>query len=420
MNYCQKYSVQISHEKTKLLVYCSQEQKDSIFFNPISINGNQIPFSKEAEHLGIIRSIEGNLPNILNRIIAHKKAMGAVLGQGLAQSHRGNPAAALKVQQLHGTPVLMSGLASLVLSAAELTTINQHFKDTIQNLQKLHNKTPSSVIYFLAGTLPATALLHLRYLGLFGMITRLPTDPLNIHARNVLSCHKPSSKPWFWTIREICVLYQLPHPLQLLNSPMLKTSFKKLTKSKVTDYWEIRLRGEARVLPSLRFFHPEFMSLASPHPLWTSTGSSPYEVAKAIQQARFLSGRYRTESLCKHWSNNATGQCLSDSCKTEPKEETIEHILLFCPAYSSTRRKLYNFWVNRSSGPTLQLVLEALSSPTNLFMQFLLDCSTMPNVIAATQLHGPDLLNNLFHLTRTWCFALHRERMKMLGRWNFA
>ena len=305
MNYCQKYSVQISHEKTKLLVYCSQEQKDSIFFNPISINGNQIPFSKEAEHLGIIRSIEGNLPNILNRIIAHKKAMGAVLGQGLAQSHRGNPAAALKVQQLHGTPVLMSGLASLVLSAAELTTINQHFKDTIQNLQKLHNKTPSSVIYFLAGTLPATALLHLRYLGLFGMITRLPTDPLNIHARNVLSCHKPSSKPWFWTIREICVLYQLPHPLQLLNSPMLKTSFKKLTKSKVTDYWEIRLRGEARVLPSLRFFHPEFMSLASPHPLWTSTGSSPYEVAKAIQQARFLSGRYRTESLCKHWSNNA-------------------------------------------------------------------------------------------------------------------
>ena len=139
-------------------------------------------------------------------------------------------------------------------------------------------------------------------------------------------------------------------------------------------------------------------------------------MAKAVQQAKFLSGRYRTESLCRHWTKNTMGLCLSNTCKTE---ETIEHILLFCPAYLATRQSILNYWIKRSSGPTLQLVLEALSSPSNDFMQFLLDCSCLPPVIKATQLHGQDVLNDLFHLTRTWCFGIHRERMKLLGRWNF-
>ena len=32
---------------------------------------------------------------------------------------------------------------------------------------------------------------------------------------------------------------------------------------------------------------------------------------------------------------------------------------------------------------------------------------------------GPKILDDLFYLTRTWCFSVHRYRMKMLGRWNF-
>ena len=32
-------------------------------------------FSDYAEHVGVIRSVSGNLPNILNRISSHKKAL---------------------------------------------------------------------------------------------------------------------------------------------------------------------------------------------------------------------------------------------------------------------------------------------------------------------------------------------------------
>ena len=83
--------------------------------NSIIINGSQIPFIECAEHVYILRSTEGNLPNIMNKISAHRKALGAVLYTGVAQRHRDNPAVGLKIKKIYGNPVLMSGLSSQVL-----------------------------------------------------------------------------------------------------------------------------------------------------------------------------------------------------------------------------------------------------------------------------------------------------------------
>ena len=81
-----------------------------------------------AEHVGIIHSSSGNLPHILSRFSAHQKSMAAVLHTGLGRHHRGNPAASLRIQQVYGTPVLLSGLGSLVLSKPELNMIDKHYR----------------------------------------------------------------------------------------------------------------------------------------------------------------------------------------------------------------------------------------------------------------------------------------------------
>ena len=189
----------------------------------------------------------------------------------------------------------MSGLASLVLLESELGLLDNHLKEVIQNTQKLHPKTTDCFVYCLGGCLPARAEIHLRQLSLFGMVARLRDDPLNIHARNVLTETKKSAKSWFTQIREISLQYRLPHPLTILDNPPSKETYKKMVKSLVLDFWENKLRGEACLLPSLEYCKPSFMSLASPHPIWTTARGNPHEVAKSIQQARFLSGRYRTE-----------------------------------------------------------------------------------------------------------------------------
>ena len=332
----------------------------------------------------------------------------------MAISHRSNPRASLRIEQLFGIPVLMSGLGGLIISTKEENLINQHHKLTISGLQRLHPKTPSTVIYFLAGSLPGTALLHLKQLSLFGMICRLRNSTLYKHAVNIFHSRTISQHSWFHQIREYCLMYKLPHPSVLITSPLPKAQFKKLIKSHVMDYWEQTLRTEAGPLTSLTFFKPSFMSLNRIHPIWSTAGSSPSKVIMATIQARMVS-----EYLCRHWSKNVHGVCLlSVSCKSTI--EDLPHILLDCPALQPTRDKMVSFTMDfcRKNPHLCQLILQYLSPYHPLFCQFLLDCSVVPETILLTQIHGSETLNHLFHVTRTWCYTLHRERLKLLGRWN--
>ena len=122
--YCRKYRVKLVPSKTKLLAFykpCHQLILDHAkLINPITIDGVPVKFSSEAEHVGVILSTSGNMPNLLNRITSHKKSMSFVLSAGLARGHHASQAAALRVHQLYGTPVLDSSLASQVLSRTEI------------------------------------------------------------------------------------------------------------------------------------------------------------------------------------------------------------------------------------------------------------------------------------------------------------
>ena len=370
LDYCTKFNVTLSPGKTKLMQIGGNHT--DVIFNPLKIDNTEIKFVTEAEHVGVLRSIDGNLPNIMNRIISHKGALNAVLSCGLAQGRRANPTASLRVLQLYSAPVLLSGLASLVLSETELTHVDLHYKDTVLNLQKLIPRTPAPVVFFLAGSLSGKALPHLRQLALFSMLTRLPHDILNQRARYALTALKPSSKSWFTQVRDICLHYVLPHPLSLLDNPPQKETFKKLAKSRVIDYWEKKLRAESSSLDSLQFFKPDFMSLTKPHQLWLSAGSNPYEVSKAVIQARFLSARYRSEEICRHWSSNVNGFCQTGSCTNTV--ESIEHILITCPTNSVTRDRLKMLWLTSSDPVIRDIASKALSGPPKLLLQFLLDC----------------------------------------------
>ena len=110
--------------------------------------------------------------------------------------------------------------------------------------------------------------------------------------QTLLTSSSPTS--WFIQICNLCLMYQLPHPLHLLKDPPTKDVFKKLMKSKVIDYWEVKLRSEASFLSSLPYFKPQFLSLSSPHKLLVSAGHKSYEVAKARIQLLFVSSQYTT------------------------------------------------------------------------------------------------------------------------------
>ena len=216
------------------------------------------------------------------------------------------------------------------------------------------------------------------------MITRLPQSILHAHAKNIFTMVTQSSKSWFLHIRDLCLQYNLPHPSLLLASPPTKIIFKRLVKKRIVDYWEQKVRQEAENLSSLIYFKPTFMSLLSPQPIWVTAGSSPTKVAMATQQARLLSGRYRTEALVSHWTHSSGTCSLSLSCATI---EDIDHILKHCIALQTTRENLFSFTETYcKSHPVITNIIQTYCKPSpecRLFVQFILDCSVLLSVIQA-------------------------------------
>ena len=419
LEFCQKYYVELVPEKTKLLAFYPPSQSLNVYYSKlisdIHINGTKINFTEEAEHVGVIRNTSGNLNHMLNRFSAHTKAMNAVLPAGLARGHGGNPAAAIRVEKIYGLPVLLSGISSQVLNRSELEALNTHYKGCLEGLSKLYMRTPACVVYFLSSSLPTVAVLHMNMFSLFSMLIRLTDSPLARLAHHSLTSHPPPPKSWFTQLNSLCQQYGLPPALTLLISPPPKLQLKNLIKKKVTDFWESKLRDEAQNLSSLAFFKPEYHSLSSPHPIWSSAGSSPYETKKAVVQARMLSGRYRTEKLRRHWSINQGGYCLLPTCTQQC--EDLQHILLLCPSLKEARDRVWAMWSNHlSDKPHISdCVHHYTKEQDDSHIQFLLDPSVLPHIISLTQEYGNSVLQTLFYLTRTFCYSVHRARLKLLG-----
>ena len=189
-------------------------------------------------------------------------------------------------------------------------------------------------------------------------------------------------------------------------------------KSKVIDYWEDHLRQEASFLPSLVNLSPAFCSLTVSHPILWTAGANPHEVTKAVVQCKMWSGRYQTASLTKHWTPwNRNGWCPSPLCFQT--EETLEHLLLWCPSYSAIRITLKRLWSTTPS-PTVNLFTESLlEAPPSVLLKFILDPSSHPAVISLGQVLGRDCLHIIHHIARSWCYSVHRERSRLIGRFIF-
>ena len=423
--YCSKYDVELVPDKTNLIVFSNKINDVELDYMkhslPVILNHQQIFFSEEAVHLGVMRSASvSNMPHILSRLSAHRRTLFSVLPAGTARRHNANPAAGLKIESIYALPVLLSGLSTLVLKKAELDIVWRHYKNSLKRIMKLPEDCSDCAIFFLAGSLPSTAFLHLRILSLFGMICHLPGNLLHRIGLSALTLARPSAKSWFVMVRNLCIQYDLPHPLILLEYPISSLQFKSMCKLKVREYWHKFLSDRSRNL-ALPYLKVDFLTLTRPHPIWTSVDpGNSYQVKGAVIQATFLSGRYRTERLKRHWSqSNPNGFCIMDSCNNLKLYDTIEHVLLQCPGLTDERRRLESFTYQYiKQQPLVQEIVLSYLFSDNIYdrCQFLLNCSVLPLVIRATQDHGYDIHHHCFRISRTWCRSLHLARLKKLGR----
>ena len=113
--------------------------------------------------------------------------------------------------------------------------------------------------------------------------------------------------------------------------------------------------------------------------------------------------------------------CVQVSSQWSETLEHVPHFLHWCPSLANVRSGLYEYTLRYTSNlpvPLMNLIRRKchVSNPT--FVNFVLDCSTDPDVIRASQEHSLDVLNIIFGVTRIWAYVLHRERLRMLRQWR--
>ena len=145
---------------------------------------------------------------------------------------------------------------------------------------------------------------------------------------------------------------------------------------------------------------------------------------KATVQAKLLSGFYRTSWLSRHWSSDPSGSCSLPHCHLNgPTPGTLQHILLHCEDLVPARVRVASLWTKTLlDKPSLASIVDRFFSSCEneqLVIQFLLDCSTLPEIVKARQAEGPWVMETLFYMTRTFCFSLHVARLRLLGKWNY-
>ena len=432
VEYAKSHHVQMVREKTKLLCYYPSGHQQQINYwqltSPITMDGVKVPFSLEAEHVGILRSPNaGNLASVVARISAHTKALHAVLPAGLARRHFSNPAASLRVHQLYGLPVQLSGLAALVLGKAELDALDHHHKVTLERLLRLYPRTPALVVYLVAGSLPARGHLHCRQLGLLGMVSRqgpgaiLHRIATFILSDQAVSASTPPQHLWFLQIRGLCEQYELPHPLQVLAAPPSKGSWKRQVDHQVQKYWLHQIRVQAANLPSLSHMRTTHMSISSTSPLLTLCKTSQHEVRKLTVQLRMLSGRYRTCWLRRHWGGDPSGDCQIPGCMPG-SPGTLAHVATGqCRGLADATAAAAEQWAHFAfTYPHIHPLLRSIATDASSeeFLAFLLDPTTNARVITLAQQVGKDVMSEVSFLTRSWLYEHHRARLRALGLWQ--
>ena len=166
-------------------------------------------------------------------------------------------------------------------------------------------------------------------------------------------------------------------------------------------------------MKSLKYFKPSLYSLTTPHYIWSTAANNPYECSKSTVLARMVSGRFRTEAMCRHWSTNKNGYCRAPTC--HQVYGTLEHLLVGCPALDGVRERLYLMWLERSVmyPPLHSTIRDILASSEHEKVQFILEPLAFTSLASSFKRHGTRFIQQLAYLTRTFAFYMDKEYKKI-------
>ena len=205
-------------------------------------------------------------------------------------------------------------------------------------------------------------------------------------------------------------MYGLPSPLYLLEneSAWPKSKWCTLVKTRVTVYYEVKLRRQAETSLKMTYLNVQLLGLSGrPHPALLHV-ATVQDVKKLRTHIKLLTGDFLTAERAAINNQNANPQC-------NTQVETISHILVQCRALSDVRDRLFPELMNTVCRVQPSSSILCNPSPIDL-TQFILDCTSI-NLDSTTRVpaHNPDI-KLIFRISCDWCYVLTNERQHLIQK----
>ena len=412
-HYGRRYQIKFNADKTKIIVTGSRVDMD--FYkdtHPWKLNGETISVVDNNEHLGLVVSgLDEEQKNVDQNIAQCRKSLFALLGPAYSFKCLLSPTVQVHLWRTYNLPVLLSGISALPIRPSNIKTMTIFHNKTLRGFLKLSNSSPIPSLHFLLGELPVEAHIHINTLNLFHNVWSNPSTTVHELVKYILMMCSGNSTTWSNHVQILCLKYQLPSPLHLIEkeAPWSKESWKELVKTKVTAFYENLLREQSTSNTKMKYLNVQLHGLSGrPHPVLQNINTTQ-DAKKLRFHLKFLTSDFLTaERLALDQPN------LNPACKLcQAPSESIEHVLVSCRATEEVRQRLLPDLLNTVA--YIQPNSEILQTPSaSQLTQFVLDCSSI-NLDSNLRIpaHNPGV-SAVYKLSRDWCYSVGNMRAKLL------
>ena len=387
---------------------CSTKDKDTTG-RQWKLGSETIESASETTHLGLLRSEEKeNACNVEERISLARRTGYALMKSGFHGSNGVGPKVSYKIYQSYIIPRLLYSMEVLNLNKTEIKMLNNFHVNLLRRIQSLPTRTALPAVHLLLGALPLEAELHKRHLSLLYSIVNSNNQTFHqLLRRSIVFCEdQPGS--FLHRVKMILEKYGLPSIEQLIQEHPTKLQWKRQTKSALADYWTRTLINEGTTRSTLQHCCLDRLEIGKVHRVWNSVMPNLQDVRRAHIKARILTGTYILQST-KAKFNNQQVDPKCPLCRIE--SEDLTHFILRCPALGSIReihiktlRELVIEKVGRASW------LDKFCSET-ILLSLIVDCEVL--VDRGILPNCDQTLNEIESTTRTLCYNLHLQRLKL-------
>ena len=228
-------------------------------------------------------------------------------------------------------PRTRSGLASFSLTSNQLEPLAIFQRKTLKSILKLSVTAPTPSVHFLTGELPIEGKIHRDIFSLFFGVWANPDTKIYQIVKYLLENSSENSCTWSAHFRHISKMYGLEDPILCLQKdPPSKSQYKEQVITRITAYYENKLRVSASTNSQMAYLNVATLGLRGRHHPALSNMATTNEVRVSRPHLKMLAGNYLTYKMKSEQSGG------SPHCRicTSGQEESLSHVISSCEGLS--------------------------------------------------------------------------------------